>query len=179
MNNIDRACPNCGSLMFRNGKCFNCGYVKEESTIRSEDNQPGSINPAVPESNNACPQCGSLMFRNGRCYNCGFVAGNDIITQMTPTQNTQSVYPPNLAPCPDCKHLVSLYATSCPNCGRPLKPLKEMTDIDDNEPIQRQPEKSGSGCGTFVAVVFGILVAVWILTKILRIEITGTIIPIK
>jgi hypothetical protein len=29
---------------------------------------------------------------------------------------------PNLYPCPDCGHWVSLQAPSCPQCGRPLTP---------------------------------------------------------
>ena len=26
----------------------------------------------------------------------------------------------NLAPCPDCKMIISLSAAACPNCGRPI-----------------------------------------------------------
>ena len=188
MKNVDRACPQCGSQMFRNGRCSNCGYLEGENIVENEGiNQTGPGNPDVSESIVACPQCGSLMFQNRRCYKCGFAfENNDSNAQMIEpqnnqpvSQNNQPVYPPNLVPCPDCNHLVSLYATSCTNCGRPLKPMKELSDTDENEPIQTQPENSGGGCGTFVAVVLGILVAVWILSKILRIEITGTIIPIK
>ena len=32
---------------------------------------------------------------------------------------------PNLTPCPDCGHLVSLRAQSCPQCGCPLTPEAE------------------------------------------------------
>jgi hypothetical protein len=29
---------------------------------------------------------------------------------------------PSLYPCPDCRRLVSVHATVCPGCGRPLTP---------------------------------------------------------
>jgi len=41
------------------------------------------------------------------------------------------------------------------------------------------PRKGVSGFGVFVAVVFGILVAFWIASKIFHIEIFGTITPMK
>ncbi len=28
----------------------------------------------------------------------------------------------NLAPCPDCKGLVSIHAVACPKCGCPIRP---------------------------------------------------------
>ena len=31
---------------------------------------------------------------------------------------------PQLKPCPDCQNMVSIHATTCPRCGRPLEPSK-------------------------------------------------------
>lgn len=71
---------------------------------------------------------------------------------------------PRVTVCPDCWKQVSKVATTCPHCGRPLK---------------REEEKKTSTLGIAAAVVIGILVAVWILSKVMHIEITGTIMPIK
>lgn len=130
-----------------------------------------------------CPHCGAFSLQNGKCFSCGYSAENsqqEIEQQVSQGQTSAST---NLAPCPDCGHMVSMYATSCPNCGRPLKPIKELQTKPVEEKTEEDPEpqktEKGNGCGTFFAVVLGILVAVWILTKILRIEVTGTIMPIK
>lgn len=131
------------------------------------------------ERKTSCPKCGSLFFRDGKCFTCGYTAEQSLQENEQQPQETNLC---NLAPCPDCGHNVSLYATSCPNCGRPLKPLKELQTkpVVDEEEEKEMPQgkPNGSGCGTFVAVVLGILVAVWILSKILHVEITGTITPI-
>lgn len=133
------------------------------------------------EETTFCPKCGSLSLRNGKCFMCGYSTESTSQEDELATQTPQNT-PTNLAPCPDCGHMVSLYATSCPNCGRPLKPLKELQTkpVVDEEEEKEMPQgkHNGSGCGTFVAVVLGILVAVWVLSKILHVEITGTITPI-
>jgi len=38
---------------------------------------------------------------------------------LTATLNREPASPPNLIPCPACRHLVSRAAPSCPNCGHP------------------------------------------------------------
>ena len=85
------------------------------------------------------------------------------------------VQSPNLANCPDCGHVVSMFATSCPGCGRPLVPLKQIPKEEDERPTS----KSSNGFGVFLAIVFGIVVAVWIISKIFHVEITGTLTPMK
>ena len=74
-----------------------------------------------------------------------------------------------LYPCPECENMVSIYADRCPKCGCPLKAEKRP-----------EPKRQGtSGGGVFLAVVFGIIVAVLILSQILKVEIVGTITPLK
>ena len=60
---------------------------------------------------------------------------------------------PNLTDCPDCGGQVSWYATVCPHCGRPLKPLKG--DVGARQP---QRKSGTSSFGVFVAVVLAGLV---------------------
>ena len=180
MNNIDRVCPRCGSMMFRRGRCFTCGYYKEEKeTEKTDVTQEEDIKPDQGDYM-FCPQCGRQTLKGDYCSNCGFKLNDSYGSQMPQVPSNQPVIPPNLAPCPDCGNLVSMYATSCPRCGRPLNPLKTLDEPDNSgNANNQQPARSGGGCGTFLAVLFGILAAVWILSKILKIEITGTIIPIK
>jgi hypothetical protein len=47
------------------------------------------------------------------------VAVTVIIASGTRPARTQSG--PNLRPCPDCGRMVSLSATACPQCGRPMQ----------------------------------------------------------
>ena len=42
-----------------------------------------------------------------------------------------------LAPCPDCKRMISLAATTCPNCGRPIQP----GDLKSAEPTPEEIEE--------------------------------------
>jgi len=50
----------------------------------------------------------------------------------------------------------------------------------DDESVSKKKERSGTnGFIIFGTVVLGIIVAVWIISKIFRIEITGVIVPIK
>lgn len=81
---------------------------------------------------------------------------------------------PSLFPCPDCGHMVSVYATNCPNCGRPLNPIVETPQVD-----QGAHRQGASGIVIFAAIVLGILVAVWIVSKAFHVEVTGTIVPLK
>ncbi len=82
-----------------------------------------------------------------------------------------------LIPCPDCGNQVSRYATSCPKCGRPFS----------SENIVAQAAHTGrssSGRGLSVlaialAVVIGILVAIWIASKIFHFEIFAFIAPMQ
>ena len=51
---------------------------------------------------------------------------------------------------------------------------------DEHIPATREPQKQGaSSGGIFVAVVLGIIVAVWLISQIFHVEITGTITPLK
>jgi len=43
-----------------------------------------------------------------------------VVLLVTQNGNRKPVNNPNLEPCPDCGRLVSLSATTCPQCGRPL-----------------------------------------------------------
>lgn len=82
---------------------------------------------------------------------------------------------PSLYSCPDCGNMVSIYATSCPQCGRPLVPQGPIPDTD-----REAPQRSGASViGIIFAVVVGILVAIWVASKIFHVEVTGTIVPIK
>ena len=115
-----------------------------------------------------CPNCGKPLDRDDWCRNCGYDL-REVEQERNETSKPVQSAPvkSNLVKCPDCGRMVSRNATSCPGCGCPF------------ETEQAEPErKSGSG-GVFVAVVLGIIVAVWLLTKILHVEITGTIVPIK
>jgi predicted amidophosphoribosyltransferase len=43
-----------------------------------------------------------------------------VVLLVTQKGNRKDANNPNLEPCPDCGRLVSLSATTCPQCGRPL-----------------------------------------------------------
>lgn len=47
----------------------------------------------------------------------GIIAGVYAISRRPRDELTN----PNLAPCPDCQKLISIHASSCPHCGRPMK----------------------------------------------------------
>ena len=120
------------------------------------------------KSGKICPNCGKQLDRDDWCRNCGYDL-REVEQERNETSKPAQSAPvkSNLVKCPDCGRMVSRNATSCPGCGCPFE-----TEQDEPE------RKSGSG-GVFVAVVLGIIVAVWLLTKILHIEVIGTITPIK
>lgn len=100
---------------------------------------------------------------------------------------------PKTGLCPDCGKIVSKLAKTCPHCGRPLdagdvienpenKPVF-MRTAEDHEAIRNARGTNGgkqtSTAGIVVAVVIGLLIAVWILTQTMHVEVTGTIVPMK
>ena len=152
-DDIER-CPHCGGHQIRNGVCRMCGYggeeeyvfpVKKEThdlentgnnirqvTDNSSLNHPAKVQPQVPVSQFYSQQ-----------------PVNQYVPQ--PPVNL-----PNLVQCPDCGNLVSMYATSCPTCGRPFVPLSH---IDQNNIVEeeRVPEKRRFNP---IALIFGIILII-------------------
>lgn len=55
-----------------------------------------------------------------------------------------------LAPCPDCKRMISLSASTCPNCGRPIKEGELVSPV----PSEPKPMTAGQwGCFILIALV--------------------------
>src|SRR5262245_66293800 len=52
----------------------------------------------------------------------GEVRSAGVIGAAAGTRGALQVDGTNLRPCPDCGHQISLLASSCPSCGRPLGP---------------------------------------------------------
>jgi len=53
-------------------------------------------------------------------------AGAFVVTLVMVATNRSSskhLNNPNLRPCPDCKHFISVRAATCPHCGGPVKGL--------------------------------------------------------
>lgn len=82
----------------------------------------------------------------------------------------------------------------CPVCGSKNTKRKHCFDcgydfMDDDEQKAAEPDESPSndpaehkhvsGIGIFIAVVLGILVAIWIASKIFEVKVTGTITPMR
>ena len=117
-----------------------------------------------------CPKCGGRMSVDGICYDCGFdECANGLMQQPDEKPAQRQVPNMNLARCADCGQLVSIHAARCPHCG---------CEFESDEPEEEERPKRSNG-GVFWAVVFGILVAVYILSKTMHVEITGTIVPMK
>ena len=77
-----------------------------------------------------CPQCNLVNFATSEnCKRCGNsllekeeINGNlSSKTEKTTQTNTQETQSSNLSACPDCNHLCSQMAGTCPNCGRFLR----------------------------------------------------------
>ncbi len=79
----------------------------------------------------------------------------------------QDRYVPKVMACPDCGWMVSVNADRCPHCGRVLESPRERAQSAWSRAIM-----------IFLAVVLGIVVAVWIISKVFHLEITGMITPI-
>lgn len=62
-----------------------------------------------------------------------------------------------LTPCPDCEHLCSVEALSCPNCGKPLRPEPDKTKatLDDsiNNHILNQSSMKVGMCLTLLGLI--------------------------
>lgn len=80
-----------------------------------------------------CPQCNLVNFATSeKCKRCGNSLLNDETINETsssePQQTTQINAQENqslkLTACPDCNHLCSQMAESCPNCGRFLRQIE-------------------------------------------------------
>lgn len=58
-----------------------------------------------------------------------------------------------LAPCPDCRKMISLAATACPHCGRP---------ITEGELAPPTPKPMSRGC-TILMIIAAVLVVILLL----------------
>ena len=128
-----------------------------------------------------CPECGKETVINGKCINCGYVLWEYDPTKMKesiPKEKSVKEKPERLK-CPHCGK-ESLINGFCRECGYEILGEKTKETLTKKDTPAESSEKHGiSGLGVFLAVVFGIVVAVWIISKIFRVEITGTIIPLK
>ena len=59
----------------------------------------------------------------------------------------------NLAPCPDCKKMISLAASACPNCGRPVTA----------EELSKQPQPRPSEAGQWGCIIVLIIIILLII----------------
>jgi hypothetical protein len=50
----------------------------------------------------------------------GFIAGGVALFHTISSRGTSRPLNPNLMPCPDCGHAVSIKASKCPKCGCPI-----------------------------------------------------------
>src|SRR2546421_11650689 len=73
-----------------------------------------------------CSQCGLVNFATADvCKRCGNAFAKDEYKSEQPsTAPPQQTQNPNLTPCPDCAHLCSHMAETCPNCGRFLQQIE-------------------------------------------------------
>jgi hypothetical protein len=86
-----------------------------------------------------------MYLKDGQCENCGFV-----VFKKQEKQNTTVQEPSNLMCCPDCGHMISKDALSCPQCGCPFPGnMKEA----NQEVITVQKKKSIGVLGLIVAIV--------------------------
>lgn len=67
-----------------------------------------------------CPQCGLVNWTGATtCSRCGIdLKPSAEAAQGEAAFKAQQSRKPNLHPCPDCEHLISRSAESCPQCGR-------------------------------------------------------------
>lgn len=63
----------------------------------------------------------------------------------------------NLAPCPDCKKMVSVAATTCPNCGRVFKEGEREAHRKEFEAKIEEDKRRSVVIGVIVVVVLLIL----------------------
>jgi uncharacterized OB-fold protein len=77
-----------------------------------------------------CPQCGLVNFAGEeKCKRCE----SDLAEVAEDIKRGQAAVAeaarhPNLSPCPDCGHMVSRQAESCPQCGRFFQRFKVVVD---------------------------------------------------
>ena len=124
----------------------------------------------------ACPECGKNTVVNGTCRNCGCVLWENDPDQPVPDIKPKEPPKPEIIKCPICGKQ-SVRKGICRECGYELEGNEENTESEiEEEPVSASTaEKHGpSGFTIFIAVVLGIVAAVWIITKIFHIEITGT-----
>lgn len=62
---------------------------------------------------------------------------------------------PNLAPCPDCRNMCSLVASSCPKCGRVMQPG------DLSLPAETEPKKKIGGIVVLVLMALFVLLLIF------------------
>lgn len=144
--------------------------AKRAAESDNDDAAEESVSGRETHMETVCTNCGSELDVRGHCRECGY-STEENEEGADEAEEKRVAEQPKLIPCPDCGNEVSLYATSCPKCGRPLNPVK----MEEAEPRR----KGTNGVVVFIAVVLGILVAIWIASKIFHVELTGTITPMK
>lgn len=86
---------------------------------------------------------------------------------------------PKEGKCPYCGFMVGKYHDGyCPICKYTFNDEDDLPERKE-EPKEQHEKKGSSAGGVFVAVVLGIVVGVWLISKLFHIEITGTIVPMK
>lgn len=61
----------------------------------------------------------------------------------------------NLAPCPDCKTMISRSATACPKCGRPITPAD----------LPPPPKREGFPVGTVIVAAIVVIIILLLAMK--------------
>ena len=146
-------CPHCGGNQIRNGVCRMCGYGREEEYFFSAKEKTNTQQrfrdniQQVPDNNSQQIPVNEQVQ----------IPVNQYDPQQPVNQYIQQppVNLPNLVQCPDCGHMVSIYATACPTCGRPFVPLSNIVQQEEKE--EREPEKRRINS---IALFFGILLLI-------------------
>ena len=139
------------------------GFKKSQNVVICEN--CGKI---VKSTNKTCPYCSKPLY---------IVAPDD---QSDEDDKQKSV--PEAVPCPICgsKNTKNQH---CFDCGYDFDDEDETQDAEAEEEVapvtvESSPKRT-SGFKIFLAVVLGILAAIWLASQIFEVRITGTIMPVK
>lgn len=127
-----------------------------------------------------CVNCGKIV-KSG-IKTCPYCRG-PVDTEVPETVDTEPVKPaemPKVILCPVCgsKNTKRMH---CFDCGYDFTDDDELKVAEPDEiPSGKTAErKHTSGIVIFIAVVLGILAAIWIASKIFEVKVTGTITPMR